>query len=284
MTDQPGNDFDELLRTAAQEYNRPDRVPAHAMWEQIQARRKSGREAGEVIPLWSRRRWLARVSAAAAVLLIGVAIGRGYERFIGTRSSVISSVSRTSGDPSSGTIVAARPEVGSSTDSVRDTAVTTRGNGRNNLAVAPKAPPRDRANARGPSGEASPAVPSRDGWSAGNLTYRLAVLEHLAGTEAMLTSFRSAAKRGEVDAQITRWARDLLTTTRLLEMSPAQQDPMMKRLLGDLELVLLQIAQYTASGNHSAEELELIEHSIERRGVIGKLRTTIPARMSPAGT
>jgi len=32
-------------------------------------------------------------------------------------------------------------------------------------------------------------------------------------------------------------------------------------------------------------ELELIEHSIERRGVIGKLRTTtIPARMSRAGT
>ena len=58
----------------------------------------------------------------------------------------------------------------------------------------------------------------------------------------------------------------------------------MKRLLDDLELVLVQIAQYTSAGPHRAEELELIEHSIERRGVIGKLHTTIPARLGPAGT
>jgi len=114
--------------------------------------------------------------------------------------------------------------------------------------------------------------------------YRLAVVEHLAGTEAMLTSFRAAAKRGQVDAQITAWARNLLTTTRLLEASAAQEDPTMKRLLDDLELVLVQIAQYTSAGPHRAEELELIEHSIERRGVIGKLHTTIPARLGPAGT
>jgi hypothetical protein len=116
------------------------------------------------------------------------------------------------------------------------------------------------------------------------MSYRLAVVEHLASTDAMLTSFRAAAKRGEVDAQITTWARNLLTTTRLLEASAAQEDPTMKRLLDDLELVLVQIAQYTSAGPHRAEELELIEHSIERRGVIGKLHTNIPARLSPAGT
>src|SRR5436190_799831 len=114
--------------------------------------------------------------------------------------------------------------------------------------------------------------------------YRLAVVEHLAGTEAMLTSFRAAAKHGEVDAQITTWARNLLTTTRLLQASAAQEDPTMKRLLDDLELVLVQIAQYASAGAHRAEELELIEHSIERRGVIGKLQTNIPARLTRAGT
>ena len=116
------------------------------------------------------------------------------------------------------------------------------------------------------------------------MAYRLAVVEHLAGTEAMLISFRAAAKRGDVDAQITTWARNLLTTTRLLQASAAQEDPTMKRLLDDLELVLVQIAQYTSAGPHRAEELELIEHSIERRGVIGKLHTNIPARVAPAGT
>jgi len=100
----------------------------------------------------------------------------------------------------------------------------------------------------------------------------------------MLTSFRAAARRGEVDAQITSWAKNLLTTTRLLQASAAQEDPTMKRLLDDLELVLVQIAQYTSAGSHRAEELELIEHSIERRGVIGKLHTNIPARLAPAGT
>jgi hypothetical protein len=116
------------------------------------------------------------------------------------------------------------------------------------------------------------------------MAYRLAVVEHLAGTEAMLTSFRAAAKRGEVDAQMTAWARNLLTTTRLLEASAAQDDPTMKRLLDDLELVLVQIAQYTSAGTHHAEELELIEHSIERRGVIGKLQMNLPARVTRAGT
>src|SRR5204863_8387482 len=98
-----------------------------------------------------------------------------------------------------------------------------------------------------------------------------------------LTSFRAAARHGEVDAQITTWARNLLTTTRLLQASAAE-DPTMKRLLDDLELVLVQIAQYKSANPHRAEELELIEHSIERRGVIGKLHTNIPARVAPAGT
>ena len=58
----------------------------------------------------------------------------------------------------------------------------------------------------------------------------------------------------------------------------------MKRLLDDLELVLVQIAQYSPTNPHRAEELELIEHSIQRRGVIGKLHTTLPARFVPSGT
>lgn len=122
--------------------------------------------------------------------------------------------------------------------------------------------------------------------SASDVGYRLAVVQHIAGADAMLTSFRTAAKKGEVDAQITAWARDLLASTRLLQASAVNQDPTMKRLLGDLELVLVQIAQYTAKEDSTrrAEELDLIEHSIERRGVMTKLRTTIPARLTPAGT
>ena len=58
----------------------------------------------------------------------------------------------------------------------------------------------------------------------------------------------------------------------------------MKRLLEDLELVIVQIAQYTNHGTKDPEELDLIEQSINKRGVIAKLRSTLPARTVPAGT
>ena len=50
----------------------------------------------------------------------------------------------------------------------------------------------------------------------------------------------------------------------------------MKRLLEDLELVLVQIVQYTTRGTNDPEDLDLIEQSINKRGVITKLRGTVP--------
>jgi hypothetical protein len=110
------------------------------------------------------------------------------------------------------------------------------------------------------------------------------MLRHLAGSEAMITAFRSSARRGEVDAQIGDWSRELLGTTRLLEASPVTQDPTMKRLLEDLDLVLAQIGQYVTNGKNDPNDLDLIEQSIDKRGVITKLRSSLPARMLPAGT
>jgi len=112
----------------------------------------------------------------------------------------------------------------------------------------------------------------------------LVVLQHLAGTEAMITTFRASARNGEADAQVGKWARDLLGTTRLLEASQAAQDPVMKRLLEDLELVIVQIVQYTNRGTNDPEELDLIEQSIKKRGVITKLRGTLPGQANLPGT
>ena len=99
----------------------------------------------------------------------------------------------------------------------------------------------------------------------------------------MITTFRSSAERGQVDAQIAGWARDLLTTTRMLEASAATKDPTMKRLLEDLDLVITQIAQYATRGTNDPDDLDLIEQSINKRGVIAKLRR-LPDRALPAGT
>ncbi len=117
-----------------------------------------------------------------------------------------------------------------------------------------------------------------------SLSYRLVVLKHLAGSEAMITAFRSSARRGEVDAQIADWSRELLSTTRMLETSAASDDPTMRRLLEDLDLVLAQIKQYVTRGTNSPDDLDLIEQSINKRGVMTKLRSTLPNRTSPVGT
>ena len=268
MTNHPNDDFDELMRNAARDYNAPNDPPRERMWAEIRARR--AQQAVEIRHAPRRRSWYVP-AAAAAVLLLGIAIGRLYERFNtpGPRTVAIQP------DTPAPKVVASRSE----TDSApTPTAETT---------VAAVAPPNDRRSAPRidrdvPSITPGTRAPGASGDA--SMAYRLAFVQHLAGTEAMLTSFRAAAKRGEVDAQITTWARNLLTTTRLLQASAAQEDPTMKRLLDDLELVLVQIAQYTSAGPHHAEELELIEHSIERRGVIGKLHTNSPARLAPAGT
>jgi hypothetical protein len=264
MTQHPNDEFGDLLRAAARDYNRPGETPRERMWEQIRAQR--ARTTTVVRPAaWHR---IVLPAVAAALLVIGVAIGRFYERSTGARvasklavktppAPISSPTPAPNIIPESAQVVAAAP------DSNMD---------RTRRAGSPLAHP-------------APApfeAPSRTDNS--DVAFRLAVLEHLAGTEAMLTSFRNEAAHGDVDAQITSWARKLLTTTRLLEAAAPQEDPTMKRLLDDLELVLVQIAQYSPTNPHRAEELELIEHSIQRRGVIGNLHTTLPARFVPSGT
>jgi hypothetical protein len=76
------------------------------------------------------------------------------------------------------------------------------------------------------------------------------------------------------------WSRELLGTTRMLADSPAASDPVMKRLLQDLDFVITEIVSYSAHGVSNPEELNLIEQSINERSVIPKLRGTIPGRGS----
>ena len=117
--------------------------------------------------------------------------------------------------------------------------------------------------------------------------YRLAVVEHMARTEVLLTSFRAQARTSEgeanADAQFGALARDLLRNTRLLLATRTNDDPALTRLLEDLELVLMQISQYTAEGRRG--DLDAINQSLDRRNVLPKLRSTIPAGASAsAGT
>jgi hypothetical protein len=208
--------MDELLAEAARDYNAPATVPREEIWSRIQAERGAKRRGHSAARVWV---WPSVGIAAAALLAVGVTLGRRIER---------------SAAPAAPPMTAAAPQA------VRDSSATS-------------------------------------------LSYHLVVLKHLAGSEAMITAFRSAARHGEVDVQIAAWSKELLSTTRMLEASVATDDPTMKRLLEDLDLVLAQIKQYVTRGTNNPEDLDLIEQSIIKRGVINKLRSTIPARNVPAG-
>jgi hypothetical protein len=62
---------------------------------------------------------------------------------------------------------------------------------------------------------------------------------------------------------------------RLLLDSPAAEDPVYRALLEDLELVLIQIAQLSAETGDT--EVELVTEGLQRRGLLPRLRTIVPA-------
>jgi hypothetical protein len=112
--------------------------------------------------------------------------------------------------------------------------------------------------------------------------YRVAVVEHMARTEVLLTSFLADSRTSPTDtrtaAQFAALSRDLLKTTRLLLATRPTEDPALTRLLEDLELVLMQISQYSSEGRRG--DLDAINQSIDRRNVLPKLRSAIPAGAS----
>ena len=131
-----------------------------------------------------------------------------------------------------------------------------------------------------PAVTTAPTVQAPTPDAGSSAAYQLAATEHLSRTEALLTSFRAQAAAGETDTQVTAWATDLLGNTRLLLDSPAAQDPQLRALLQDLELVLAQISQLPT--RRPGEELDLIERSLEQGGMLPRLRTAVPA--GPATT
>ena len=108
-----------------------------------------------------------------------------------------------------------------------------------------------------------------------NVAHRLAASDHFESVETFLTTFQVDAREGMMaEVDWTAPAQSLLLQTRLLQASLAAEDPGLKALLNDIELVLAQIAQYSAD---RAEDLEFIDNGIEQRGVLVKLRSAVPA-------
>jgi hypothetical protein len=111
--------------------------------------------------------------------------------------------------------------------------------------------------------------------------YRVAVAQHLTRTETLLTSFRAEAAGGQVDAAAREWAGQMLANTRLLLDSPAADDPRLRTLLEDLELVLAQIAALPRQADPNTTEVDLARRAVEEKQLLPRMQTLAPAG-SPA--
>ena len=118
----------------------------------------------------------------------------------------------------------------------------------------------------------SPAAPA----DTSNRSYTTAANAQLVRAEALLTAYGASGTTPAMDKQLSSWARDILSNTRLLIDSPAADDPARLKLLQDLELVLVQMVQRSPTAGAS-EERSHIERSIERTQMIPRLRSALPA-------
>jgi hypothetical protein len=108
--------------------------------------------------------------------------------------------------------------------------------------------------------------------------YQVAVAHDLTQAEALLTTYRSEGRSpdGQTGAtEVAGWARDVLSNTRLLLDSPAGADPKQRRLLEDLELVLVQLVELAP--DPSGAERQMIDSTLEHDHVMSRIRYAVPA-------
>ena len=115
---------------------------------------------------------------------------------------------------------------------------------------------------------ATPEVESKD---QSTVATRLATTDHLSQVETFLTEFGTE----KASPEFTDHARNLLGTTRLLLDSKRVTDPRTRKLLEDLELVLVQIA--TMNPTDRAEDLNSIADGLAQNQLRTRLRNAIPA-------
>lgn len=292
------HELDDQIRHLAESYNEPPATPRDAMWARIHEAR-----AGSIHAATGGARrmyWLRMGAGIAAVLVVGIGIGR-LTNGVGTTANppaVASSIPTPDGDTVAGMAVAVLANADDSSgefeaspnaeagdagaEGVAAVGPTNRVRATRAARIASLSEAR-RAEARGLQAYGvQRSGPGVVGEGSGLSTYQLAVVEHMARSEILLTSFlaesRNSPNTARAAAQFAALSRDLLKTTRLLLATRTSDDQGLTRLLEDLELVLMQISQYTTEGRRG--DLDAINESLDRRNVLPKLRSTIPAGAS----
>jgi hypothetical protein len=145
-----------------------------------------------------------------------------------------------------------------------------------------------RMTAPGVTPEGSPTLQVASGSDGTSRALQVASLEHLVQTESLLTLVRADARTGRVEPTMGTWAKGLLTQTRLLMDAQGGTDPVMKALLQDLELVLVQIVGVANASPEDVDrvrsELNLALDGLEESEVLPRIQAVIPAGPRFVGT
>jgi hypothetical protein len=108
---------------------------------------------------------------------------------------------------------------------------------------------------------------------------RVAAEQHFTEVEHLLTAFATAQRSGTedaaFDAKVSAWARDLLSTTQLLLDSPMGMDPQQRKLLTDVELVLVQLTQLAP--HTLPDDRDFVQQSITHSQMMQRLQDVAPA-------
>jgi len=138
---------------------------------------------------------------------------------------------------------------------------------------------KNRATPSVPTATASNTVTPNADTSAVADAYRDQTNQYLGQAAALLISLPAKDGTQKADATFSNKAADLLVTTRLLIDSPAAtQDPKLRSLLEDLELVLVQIARLR--GERNKGDLDLIHQAVEQGDVISRLNSAVATTQS----
>lgn len=265
--------FEDFLKRNASDYNAPPAAtPRDEMWSAIAearaARRPAaapGSGAATVVSMDSRRplRRYAPWIGMAATLLVGIGIGRFM--LSSPAPSTLAQADSSAGAPTSPTVTV----VSDSPAGEILTMEATDSTAGEPLRTAPLRNTPLLPQARLVSASPSRTLPAATRTEP-NTAFTLASRDHLQRAEALVSVVAATPVDATMDSLTGKWAREMLVNTRLLLDSPAGDDPVRRRLLEDLETVLVQLIQRSGA---AAEERELLDRTLERTQLLTRLRT-----------
>ena len=276
------------------DYNRPPAAPREEMWARIESAWALRRAApvSRLRPAWLGQRgaagWVAALAAAAS-LVLGIALGRGGTQSLepgeaGTGSSVQPEVATTEAGETQARVATVPGEVtvpASPGTQPSEPVATAEAEPQVVAAsVLPLVANRAAPGAAAVSYEAERTVVrvAEDGPSERTAAFPSPfrvrrdheTTRYLGRAETLLTAFRTDQRTPASEMDLARWGRELLVETRMRLDLPVSRTPAEDELLGDLELLLLQISRL-GSGVPDLE-WQLARENMEWKRTLPRLR------------